>query len=74
MILPLLNPVRCADGRERSEIFVPKGTNIIVSGFGANCNPELWGPDSYEWKPERWLSSLPDSVIDAHMPGVYSHL
>jgi len=74
MILPLSKPVRCVDGQERSEIFVPKGTNIIVSGFGANCNPELWGPDSYEWKPERWLSSLPDSVVEARMPGVYSHL
>jgi len=62
------------DGRERSEIFVAKGTNIIVSAFGANCNPELWGTDSYEWKPERWLSPLPEAVIEAHMPGIYSHL
>ncbi len=74
MNLPLSKPVRGVDGRDRSEIFVPKGTDVIVSGFGANCNPDLWGPDSYEWKPERWLCSLPDSVIEAHIPGVYSHL
>jgi len=53
---------------------VAKGTNIIVSAFGANCNPELWGADSYEWKPERWLSPLPEAVVEAHMPGIYSHL
>ena len=31
-------------------------------------------PDALEWKPERWLSPLPQAVIDAHLPGVYSHL
>ncbi|XP_006462836.1 hypothetical protein AGABI2DRAFT_207479 [Agaricus bisporus var. bisporus H97] len=74
MILPLANPVTGADGREISEVLVPKGTNVIASAFGSNCNPDLWGPDSYEWKPERWLSPLPESVIEAHMPGIYSHL
>jgi cytochrome P450 len=74
MILPLSKPVLCIDGQERSDIFVAKGTNVIASAFGANCNPELWGPDSYEWKPERWLSSVPETVVEAHMPGVYSHL
>lgn len=74
MILPLAKPVRGADGQERTEVYVPKGTNVIASAFGANCNPELWGSDSYEWKPERWLSPLPESVIEAHMPGIYSHL
>ncbi|KAF9448716.1 cytochrome P450 [Macrolepiota fuliginosa MF-IS2] len=74
MILPLSKPVKGVDGRERTEIFVPRGTNVIVSAFGANCSPELWGPDTYEWKPERWLSTVPESVIEAHMPGIYSHL
>ena len=74
VILPLSKPVKCTDGRQRSEIFMAKGTNIIVSAFGANCNPGLWGADSYEWKPERWLSPLPEAVVEAHMPGIYSHL
>ena len=42
--------------------------------FHANRNPEVWGPDFYEWKPERWLTypSPPhESVSDAH---VYWHL
>ncbi|KAF5360566.1 hypothetical protein D9756_005060 [Leucocoprinus leucothites] len=74
MLLPLSKPVRGVDSQEMTEIFVAKGTNLIVSAFGANCNPELWGTDSYEWKPERWLSPVPEAVTEAHMPGIYSHL
>jgi cytochrome P450 len=45
----------------------------MVGVLGANRNPEIWGDDAYEWKPERWLSPLPDSVTQAHMPGIYSN-
>ncbi|TFK40021.1 cytochrome P450 [Crucibulum laeve] len=74
VVLPLGVPVTGVDGREMDEILVPKDTDIIVSILNANCNPEIWGPDSYEWKPERWLSSLPESVPAARIPGVYSNL
>jgi len=57
-----------------TEIPVPNNTNVIISMYASNRNPEIWGPDSYEWKPERWLSPLPQTVIDARIPGVYSHL
>ncbi|KAI0073418.1 hypothetical protein K474DRAFT_1710699 [Panus rudis PR-1116 ss-1] len=30
--------------------------------------------DAKEWKPERWLSPLPQSVVDEHIPGIYSNL
>ena len=53
---------------------IPNNTDIIVGILGANRNPEVWGPDSYEWRPERWLTALPDSVSAAHIPGVYSNL
>ncbi|CAA7265719.1 unnamed protein product [Cyclocybe aegerita] len=56
------------------EIFVPKDTDVFVSILASNSNPDIWGPDSYEWKPERWLTSMPDAVIETHVPGVYSHL
>ncbi|EDR05287.1 uncharacterized protein LACBIDRAFT_303035 [Laccaria bicolor S238N-H82] len=49
-------------------------TNVMISIIGANRNPDIWGPDSLEWIPERWLSPLPSSVSDAHVPGIYSHL
>jgi hypothetical protein len=31
-------------------------------------------PDAHEWKPERWLSPLPETITDSKVPGVYAHL
>jgi cytochrome P450 len=73
-VLPLFQPIRGNDGRELEELVVPKGTTIFVSIQGCNRAPELWGPDALEWKPERWLNDLPKDLIDAKVPGVYSHL
>ncbi len=56
------------------EIFVPKDTQIFVSINSSNKNLAIWGPDAAEWKPERWLRPLPETVLDAKMPGVYSNL
>lgn len=67
-------PVRGNDGKMMHEIFVPKDTPVFVSIQASNKNPDIWGPDADEWKPERWLTSLPGSVADAKMPGVYSNL
>lgn len=57
-----------------NEIFIPKGTDIVIAIGAANRNQALWGPDADEWKPERWLSPLPKAVTEAHVPGIYSHL
>ena len=62
------------DGTLLNEIPVPKGTLIFIGALAANRNPQLWGPDAEEWKPERWLNPLPETVKEAHIPGVYSHL
>ncbi|KAL1743131.1 cytochrome P450 [Schizophyllum fasciatum] len=74
VILPFSRPVRGVDGRLMSDILVPEDTPILISIMNANRNPDIWGPDALEWKPERWLNPLPESVTDAHMPGVYSHM
>ncbi|KAF5343006.1 hypothetical protein D9758_013693 [Tetrapyrgos nigripes] len=74
MILPLSNPVTGIDGTSISEIHIPNKTAVTVSIINSNRNPVIWGPDALEWKPERWLSPLPDELIEAHIPGVYSHL
>ena len=72
--LPLATPIKGANGKEIYSLSVPKGTQIYVSIIGCNRNSELWGGDVYEWKPERWLNPLPDTLINARVPGVYSHL
>jgi hypothetical protein len=74
VVLPLSKPIKGLDGREITEIPIPNNTIVIVGILASNRNPEVWGPDSYEWKPERWLTPLPEPVSEAHIPGVYSNL
>jgi cytochrome P450 len=74
MVLPLSKPIPSTDGKLMNEIFIPKDTTIIMSLIDCNRDPEIWGPDAAEWKPERWLSPLPDTVTEAKVPGVYSNL
>ena len=73
--LPLAWPIKSADGkREIDAIPLKKGTEIVIPVLHANTNTRVWGPDAEEWKPERWLSPLPESVAKAHMPGVYASM
>ncbi|KAJ3506994.1 hypothetical protein NLJ89_g6550 [Agrocybe chaxingu] len=73
-VLPLGSPVKGINGEQIHEILVPKDTPIIISIISSNQDPKLWGPDAYEWKPERWLKPLPEAVVDARIAGIYSHL
>ena len=72
-VLPLQEPILDVDGKMVSEVFVPQGTAVYCNISGVNTDPAIWGPDAKEWKPERWLSPLPDSVTSAHIPGVYTN-
>ncbi|KAF5316332.1 hypothetical protein D9619_006492 [Psilocybe cf. subviscida] len=74
VVLPLSTPIKGLNGEELHDIHVPKGTQVNVAILAANRNPYIWGPDAEEWKPDRWLAPLPESVIKAHLPGIYSHL
>ncbi|KAL1742477.1 cytochrome P450 [Schizophyllum fasciatum] len=71
VVMPFDTPVKGVNGRSISEVLVPKGTAIIISTMNANRSPAIWGPDAKEWKPERWLAPLPETVASAHMPGAY---
>lgn len=55
------------------EIVLPKKSSVVIGILACNRSTAIWGPDANEWKPERWLK-LPDSVTDAHVPGIYSNL
>ncbi|CDO75040.1 hypothetical protein BN946_scf184640.g15 [Trametes cinnabarina] len=72
--LPLSKPIRGLDGTLMSEIPVPRGTFILLHNLGSNTNEDLWGEDAEEWKPERWFGPLPAAVMEAPIPGIYSHL
>lgn len=73
-VLPLSQPIRGVDGQLMYEIPIPQGTELFVGVLGSNTCKRIWGDDSLTWKPERWLAPLPDAVINAPIPGVYSKL
>ncbi|KAL0957953.1 hypothetical protein HGRIS_000134 [Hohenbuehelia grisea] len=74
MMLPLSKPIIDKNGNELREVFVPKDTDLIISIISSNRNKDIWGEDAEEWKPERWLKPLPDSLINAKIPGTTSHI
>lgn len=69
--MPLSTPIRATDGTLLNEIHVPRGTIVIIALRASNRNAALWGPDVDEWKPERWLKPLPETLTAAHLPGIY---
>lgn len=70
--IPLHRPVKGTDGQLIHEVPIAEGQNVIIGISTANSDPAIWGPDAAEWKPERWLAPMPQSVTSAHLPGVYS--
>ncbi|KAI0086777.1 cytochrome P450 [Irpex rosettiformis] len=74
VVVPLAFPIRDVNKKEQQQILIPKGTMVFIGIQASNRYKEVWGDDADEWNPDRWLSPLPTSVIDAHIPGLYSHL
>ncbi|TCD69766.1 cytochrome P450-dit2 [Steccherinum ochraceum] len=72
--LSFYESVRGLNGETMSGISVPKGTVIMINLRASNRNKATWGEDAHQWRPDRWLSPLPSTLIDARVPGVYSHL
>ncbi|KAB5588325.1 Cytochrome P450 [Ceratobasidium theobromae] len=71
-IVPLRYPIKGKDGKDIREIHVKKGTHIYTALRQANR--ETWGEDADQFRPERWLEKLPDSVSEARTSGVYSSI
>jgi cytochrome P450 len=72
-IVPLAGPVVCVDGTAKDAILVPKGTTCVINIAGVNRDPQIWGSDALEWKPERWLLPLPESIAKAQVPTLYAN-
>ncbi|KAG8220520.1 cytochrome P450 [Butyriboletus roseoflavus] len=72
-IIPLSRAITTESGEVITEIAVPKGTRIVASIAAYNRIPDLWGDDSHEFNPDRWL----DGVANGKKPvsiGVYASL
>lgn len=72
LVVPLSEPVRTKDGQQIQEIPLKKGTRVLLSVTQYNRHPELWGADSQEWNPDRWLK--PGVIDDSIKFGVFSNL
>ena len=72
--MPLKDPIRGRDGAIMHEILVPRGTMVLNQYWLCNTSKHIWGNDALEWNPERWLAPLPQEVLEARIPGVYSNM
>ena len=73
-IVPFSSPIRNNNGQDQHEVLITEGAIVVIGMQATNRHRGLWGDDADEWRPDRWLSPLPQAVIDARIPGVYSHL
>ncbi|KAF8318460.1 cytochrome P450 [Clavulina sp. PMI_390] len=65
-VLPLAEPFVDTAGVKHDTLFVPRNATVFVPIGHMQTNRAVWGPDAFEFKPERWLpensSSLPEGV------------
>ncbi|VDC06076.1 unnamed protein product [Peniophora sp. CBMAI 1063] len=71
-IIPLAEPVLDKYGRVLTEIKVKKGDMVAIPIRIMNRATYIWGDDAEEFRPERFLETLPEKV--GHMPGIYPQL
>jgi len=43
----------------QSPILVKKGTSVSANRFQMHHDPDIYGPDAYIFKPERWIGRRP---------------
>ncbi|PPQ77857.1 hypothetical protein CVT25_015351 [Psilocybe cyanescens] len=69
--IPLEFPIRLSNGKVVQEIHVEPGQDIFMPvRDGINTSPELWGPESKKFIPERWLDgTIPKIVETIQVPG-----
>ncbi|TCD66398.1 cytochrome P450-dit2 [Steccherinum ochraceum] len=73
-VLPLWHPVVDTRGQTMHQIALEKGTTVIMGLYSYNRRKDIWGEDADQWKPERWLSPLPEKVRTLQSGAVYSNL
>ncbi|GJE97230.1 cytochrome P450 [Phanerochaete sordida] len=72
--LPLAAPLALRDGTRASALHLPARTTVVLAIHSANRSTQIWGADAREWRPARWLGTLPAAVAEAKSPGVYANL
>ncbi|KAJ1024777.1 hypothetical protein NDA16_002817 [Ustilago loliicola] len=66
--IPLSRPYPDRNGNHTiTSVHIPKGREVFIPIQAINLDPEIWGQDAAEFKPERWLN-LPDSAKQNGLP------
>ncbi|KAF5374222.1 hypothetical protein D9758_004663 [Tetrapyrgos nigripes] len=75
-VIPLSKPIVTTEGKSIEEIAVRKGQFIYIATAAYNRNEDIWGPDAYEFKPERWFDEghIKDKVKSLGALGPYANL
>ncbi|KAH6914090.1 cytochrome-450 hydroxylase [Coprinopsis sp. MPI-PUGE-AT-0042] len=70
--IPTTYPVKLADGTEDTKrgVKISKGSFVHVAVEGFNLDKEFWGPDAWEFNPDRW-DDQPESA--KQLPGLYNN-
>ncbi|KAG9045759.1 hypothetical protein FS837_005680, partial [Tulasnella sp. UAMH 9824] len=72
-VIPLAKPFVDRQGVERTEIRIKRGEQIALNITAVNRDKDIWGEDSLEFKPERWLEKK-TQYKSSEIPGVFSSL
>ncbi|KAI0785640.1 cytochrome P450 [Abortiporus biennis] len=70
-IIPLEKPYTDVNGVVQHSIRVKAGDRINIPILQVNISKDIWGEDSYEFKPERW-EKIPDAATS--IPGVWGDI
>ncbi|KAJ7687494.1 cytochrome P450 [Mycena rosella] len=70
-VLPLSKPYIDKNGKSHACLPIPKGQVMHIPILAVNTNPEIWGKDAGEFKPERW-GKVPDAATE--IPGAWANL
>lgn len=73
-IIPLSEPLTTRSGKVISSIPIKVGTIITIPTLPLNKSKLLWGEDSLQFKPERWLNSESGITGKAKELQGYHHL
>ncbi|KIY46006.1 cytochrome P450, partial [Fistulina hepatica ATCC 64428] len=69
-VIPLSRPIVDKRGVQRREIRIKRGLNIQIPIQTMNKDPDMWGDDAKEFRPDRWL--VPQEGTKT-IPGVWGN-